>query len=437
MAKKTPARLVRERLALAEREAARGNVQAAANYARAAANIQGSGQARVQQVAAQYAAAANPPRDSLPIGDIYGPYADGGEGKDRSIVPEPERDRDRDRTPTPAPTVTGVYQKRVMGGFLVTVERMSDGSEREINRERSMGAGDSAAEMFRNAGLNPEFVDQLMATINGVYAANLDPSQGQILNVIYDSQAYKDRFKANYVIRQRLGSGQPRPGDRMLSPKEYIDLENTYREIFQSAGMPEGYYDNPDDFVTLISNAISPTEVQSRVRVAGDALNRADQSILRSLNQYYNVSREDLVAYLLDPAKAMPILEGRQTAGAFGMNRADELERMYRVSEVGGSADRQGLDTGRGMSEEIVDLGKADQADSAFQMAGAADQDLRRLGSLYEQPLDFKDMVKESLNLTGGVESGRKRRKLASKERAAFGGQGALDRTSLRKMQDV
>ena len=57
--KKTPAQLVRERLALAEQEAARGNAQAAANYAAAAANIKGSGQAKVQAVAQQYAAAAD------------------------------------------------------------------------------------------------------------------------------------------------------------------------------------------------------------------------------------------------------------------------------------------------------------------------------------------------------------------------------------------
>ena len=106
-------------------------------------------------------------------------------------------------------------------------------------------------------------------------------------------------------------------------------------------------------------------------------------------------------------------------------------------SKVGGAAARQGLDVGKSMSEEIVDQGKAKQADEAFSIAGAQDTDLRRLGRLYDQPLDFKDLVKESLSLTGGVDSGKKRRKLASKERASFGGQGALDRTSLRKAQDV
>ena len=82
-------------------------------------------------------------------------------------------------------------------------------------------------------------------------------------------------------------------------------------------------------------------------------------------------------------------------------------------------------------------MGKADRADEAFQFAGAAEPDLQRLGSLYGEPLDFKDLVKESLNLTGGVESGRRRRKFASRERAAFSAESALDSSSLRRMQDV
>jgi hypothetical protein len=82
-------------------------------------------------------------------------------------------------------------------------------------------------------------------------------------------------------------------------------------------------------------------------------------------------------------------------------------------------------------------LNKDDQAESAFAAAGAADSDLQRLGKLYGESMDFKDLVKETLNLSGGVTSGRKRRKFASKERAAFNQQGALDRRSLSKMTDV
>jgi hypothetical protein len=139
----------------------------------------------------------------------------------------------------------------------------------------------------------------------------------------------------------------------------------------------------------------------------------------------------------------MPILEGRAAKAAqagvddFGLNSRTELQRVFEASKVGGMADRQGLVIDKGFSEEIVDLGKSGQAEEALNTAGALDADVRRLGSLYGQPLDFKDLVRETLNMQGGVESGRKRRKFASKERAAFNAQGAIDKTSLTRMQDV
>jgi hypothetical protein len=286
--------------------------------------------------------------------------------------------------------------------------------------------------------LDASFAASLTAVIDNLYNTNIDPNKAQILNAVYNSEAYKQRFKANEVIKQRIADGQGRPGDRMLTPAEYIAAENQYRTILQDADMPEGYYDTPDDFTNLIANSISASEFKSRVDTAYDALNYADANVVNSLQNYYNLSKSDLVAYLLDPARAMPVLEGRaSTAGAFGMNNRTELEKMYRSAQVGGAAERQGLDVGRSMSEEIVGLNKDDQAESAFAAAGAADSDLQRLGKLYGESMDFKDLVKETLNLSGGVTSGRKRRKFASKERAAFNQQGALDRRSLSKMTDV
>ena len=337
-----------------------------------------------------------------------------------------------------APTVVNVYTKKELGGWIRTYRQWSDGREEMISEERNRSAGDAVQEMFQVVGLDASFAASLTAVIDNLYNTNIDPNKSQILNAVYNSEAYKQRFKANEIIRERIKDGQGRPGDRMLTPAEYIAAENQYRTILQDADMPEGYYDTPDDFTNLIANSISASEFKSRVDTAYDALNYADASVVNSLQNYYNLSKSDLVAYLLDPARAMPVLEGRaSTAGAFGMNNRTELEKMYRSAQVGGAAERQGLDVGRSMSEEIVGLNKDDQAESAFAAAGAADSDLQRLGKLYGESMDFKDLVKETLNLSGGVTSGRKRRKFASKERAAFNQQGALDRRSLSKMTDV
>ena len=338
-----------------------------------------------------------------------------------------------------AKTLVGTTEVNDKNGVIRTMNIWSDGttSENEALRRTDTSAGDDVKEMFRAAGLDEGFINSLVATIDSVYANNVKPTASQIKVAINTSDAYKQRFKGNEAIRQRMAGGQGRPGDRLLTPAEYIQLENTYRTIFADAEMPAGYYDNVDDFANLIGNSVSASELKSRVDTAGSALREADSATLNTLQQYYNLSQGDLVAYLLDPTRAMPILEGRQTQGQYGLNSAQELQRQYATAQVGGAAARQGMDAGQALSEEIVQQGKQQYAEQAFSQAGAENENVKRLGSLYGEPLDFKDLVKETLSLTGGVESGKRRRKFASKERAAFGGQGALDKTSLSRMQDV
>lgn len=342
---------------------------------------------------------------------------------------------------TAAPTKTVIDTKEIYdyNGVVRTMNIYSDGttSENVALRRTEKSAGDDVKEMFRAAGLDENFINSLMSTIDSVYATNVKPTASQIQVAINTSEAYKQRFKGNEAIRQRMANGQGRPGDRLLTPAEYIALERTYRTIFADAEMPAGYYDNVDDFANLIGNSVSAAELQSRVDTAKSALRDADTATLGTLQQYYNLSQGDLVAYLLDPTRAMPILEGRQTQGQYGLNSREELQRQYAAAQVGGTAARQGLEAGQALSEEIVQQGKQQYAEQAFSQAGAENKNIQRLGSLYGEPLDFKDMVKETLSLTGGVEAGVKRRKFASKERAAFGGQSAIDKSSLSRKQDV
>jgi hypothetical protein len=340
---------------------------------------------------------------------------------------------------TPGKTLVDTKEIYDYNGVVRTMNIWSDGttSENETLRRTDTSAGDDAREIFRAAGLDENFINSLMSTIDSVYATNVKPTASQIQVAINTSEAYKQRFKGNEAIRQRMAGGQSRPGDRLLSPAEYIALERTYRTIFADNEMPAGYYDNVDDFANLIGNSVSAAELQSRVDTAKSALREADNATLNTLQQYYNLSQGDLVSYLLDPTRAMPILEARQTQGQYGLNSREELQRQYAVAQVGGAAARQGMEAGQALSEEIVQQGKGQYAEQAFSQAGAENENVKRLGSLYGEPLDFKDMVKETLSLTGGVEAGKKRRKFASKERAAFGGQSALDKSSLSRRQDV
>jgi len=326
------------------------------------------------------------------------------------------------------PKVVGTRTVRKTGGVVEVVEVMSDGSQgKVIESYKDFGARDSVMKMFENTGLGDAFIKSLMDTIDKVYEENIMPTDAQVLNTIYTSDAYKNRFAANEAIRKRIAEGKGRPGDKLLSPAEYIAAEDGYREIMQEAGLPTNFYDQPGDLSNLIANSISVGEFTARVNIAQNALQKADQQIVQSLKDYYGLSSGDLVAYLLDNEKAFDALNSRYQYST------EQAKLMYTSAEVGGAAARAGYGEGisKGFAEEITKAGKADAAERAFQGAAREQQDYRRLMSLYGETAGTEDLARESLGLAGGAEVGIKTKKLASKERAKFMQRGAIEKTSL------
>ena len=326
------------------------------------------------------------------------------------------------------PKVTGTRTVRKTGGVVEVYQQMSDGSLGNlIESYKDFGAKDSVMKMFENTGLGDTFIKSLMGVIDAVYEDNIMPTDSQVLNSIYNSDAYKTRFAANEAIKKRIAEGKARPGDRLLAPAEYVATEDGYREILQEAGLPTGFYDQAEDFTNLISNAISVGELTSRVNIAQKALQEADQAIVKSLKDYYGLSTGDLVSYLLDKDKAFRAIDSRFTYAT------EDAKLMYTSAEVGADAARAGFDTGisRGFAEEITKAGKAGSAERAFQGAARDQDDYRRLMELYGETAGSEDLARESLGLAGGASVGIKTKKLASKERAKFQQRGAIDKSSL------
>ena len=324
------------------------------------------------------------------------------------------------------PKVVGVRTVRKTGGVVETVEVMSDGSQgKVIDSYKDFGARDSVMKMFENTGLGNKFITTLMDTIDKVYEENIMPTDEQILNTIYNSDAYKTRFAANETIKKRMAEGKGMPGDRLLTPKEYIDTEMQYREIIQNASLPEGFYDTQDDFTKLIENSISAAELTERVNIAKNILQNADQNIKDALKNYYGLSDNDMVAYLLDKDKAFNLIDSR-----FKYSTAD-AGQMLTAAEVGGAASRAGMGASRGFAEEIAASGKAAGAEEAFQTAARNQSDYARLLGLYGETAGEEDLARQQLALAGGTDVALKTKKLASKERAKFATRSAIDRTSL------
>lgn len=228
-------------------------------------------------------------------------------------------------------------------------------------------------------------------------------SSDTITVLLQNTDAYKQRFAANEVRRQK---GLP-----VLSPAEYLATEQAYRQVMSAAGLPPGYYDQTDDFKTLLGNDVSPTEVQQRVRVASDLINNIDPNVRAAWGQWYTTG--DMVAYALDPERAATVLERQYTAASAaaygreqGVSISQQTAELIGASGVNDSSLRQGM----GVVSSLAQSGQ-------------------KLSSIYGGSYSEDDAAREVF--TGDSVAGQKRRKLASQERATFGGNSGLTDKSL------
>jgi len=140
-----------------------------------------------------------------------------------------------------------------------------------------------------------------------------------IIYAIRDQDAYKTRFAANKARNDK--------GLSELDPGSYIALEDNYRRLMQSNGLPSGFYDQTDDFTKLIEGDVSAQELQDRVQNGFRAVQDADPEVKRQMQELYGVNEAGLAAYFLDPTKAAPILT-RQAEAAKISARAKGLANV-------------------------------------------------------------------------------------------------------------
>lgn len=225
--------------------------------------------------------------------------------------------------------------------------------------------------------------------------------EGDSLDVITlklaETDAYKQRFKANDARRSK--------GLRVLSPAEYIEVERQYRDIMRRNGLPQGFYDQLDDFTRFMENDISPQELNDRASAAATNWIHAAPEIQQQWERLYGLTPSMAVAAMLDPDRAMPL-----------------LERQINTTQIAAEAQRAFRDIGRlsqGRAEELAALGvEAEDARAAFgELAGRQDRDTF-LAGLAGQRLTVEDQENELL--LGDEEAGARRRRAQQAERNRF-----------------
>lgn len=230
-------------------------------------------------------------------------------------------------------------------------------------------------------------------------------TEATITLALQETPEYKQRFRAN---QERL-----KKNIQVLTPAEYLNLEDGYRQVLRAYGLRQ--FDT-DEYVTqFIANDVSAAELSDRVVTAVQRVQNADPAIQRQLRDYYGIGQTDLVAYILDPNQQLP-----------------KIQRQVAAAEIGAAAARQGIQAGVSVAEQLAAQGVT-QAEAQKGYATIADilPTAEKLSQIYtgESSYGLAEAEQEVFNQL--AEAQRKRERLTAKEVAAFSGKAGLARTAL------
>jgi hypothetical protein len=221
-----------------------------------------------------------------------------------------------------------------------------------------------------------------------------------------NTEEYKLRFSAN---QDRLKKNLS-----ILSPAEYLAVEDGYRQTLRAYGLTQ--FDNDAYVKQFIVNDISPTELSNRVVMAVQRVRNADPAIQTQLKDYYGIGDTDLVAYVLDPAQQF-----------------QKIQRQVAAAEIGVAAGRQGLQAGVNVAEQLAAQGIT-QAEAQKGYATIADilPTAEKLSSIYGTTMEGYDQSKAEQEVFNSLASAqRARQKLTAREIAQFSGSSGMSKASL------
>jgi hypothetical protein len=267
--------------------------------------------------------------------------------------------------------------------------------EKKANRQ---SAYDLLYQQFNQYGLGA-----LVTPLKGLITSGASPSEFTIR--LRETDAYKKRFAAN--------ADRIKKGLAAISEAEYLGLEDQYQNIMRNYGLPAEYYTRGDmgiqeGFNKFIANDVSAAELEDRVLTAQSRVMNANPEVLASLKQFYpGITNGDILAYTLDPSKALT-----------------DIKRKVTAAEIGGAATQAGLGLTGARAEELGAQGitKA-QAQQGFQTVAEVAPRGGQLADIYRQsPYTQQTAEAEVFGLAGSTEAARQRKKLTSLETAAFSG---------------
>lgn len=231
--------------------------------------------------------------------------------------------------------------------------------------------------------------------LSGVPDDDLVPS-------IRETPQYKARFPGMDALNAR--------GEH-IDEATYVQYESELRQTAQAAGLPPGFYDQPDDFTNFIAGGVSVQEYKDRIQNGFLTVQQAPPEVRSQFARMFGAQGDSaLAAYFLDPTKALPVL-------------TQQLAR----AQFSGTGERLGFQPTDAQSLTAAQLGYTpDQMNAGFQQ-------LDKTRGLYTQQLGDRSTVTQQtgINAQFGLQAGDQElldKKLAERI-AQFGGNPAAPQT--------
>jgi hypothetical protein len=218
---------------------------------------------------------------------------------------------------------------------------------------------------------------------------------------LQETEEYKQRFSAN--------TARVKAGLEVLTPAEYLRVEDGYRQVLREYGLNQF---STDDYVKkFIENDVSAAELSNRVSMAVQRVQNADPAITKQLTQYYGIGQADLLGYVLDPQQQIT-----------------KIQRQVAAAEIGVAAARQGLTAGVGVAEQLAAQGIT-QAEAQKGYATVADilPTAEKLSEIYGGSMDRYGQSEAEQEVFNSLASAqRKREALTKREIASFSGSSGM-----------
>jgi hypothetical protein len=229
-------------------------------------------------------------------------------------------------------------------------------------------------------------------------------SEATITLQLQDTPEYQMRFSAN--------ADRIKKGLTVLSPAEYLNMEDSYRQVLRAYGLTA--FDNDTYVKQFLSNDISVAELSNRVVTAVQRVQNADPLISKTLKDYYGISSADLVAYVLDPNQQF-----------------QKIERQVAAAEIGSAARVQGLESGVMVAEQLAAQGITQaQAQKGYSTIADVLPAATKLSGIYaNQTAGYDQSTAEQEVFNSLASAQRARQNLAALETGTFSGSSGAARS--------